>query len=82
MPGGLHGWIGSLQRVEASIDSLGGVGGEYGEYIWAARDQVRKAIALSEYSLARDAKNNKKDYRYLSDKRNTRESVGPLQKET
>lgn len=65
-----------------SKDSLW-AGGEYGEYIWAARDQVRKAIALSEYSFARDVKNNTKDfYRYLSDKRNTRESVGPLQKET
>ena len=49
----------------------------------AARDQVRKAKALRELNLARDVKKNKKSfYRYVSDKRKTRENVGPLQKET
>ncbi|GAB0186323.1 mitochondrial enolase superfamily member 1 [Grus japonensis] len=49
----------------------------------AARDQVRKAKALIEISLARDVKGNKKSfYRYVSDKRRTRENVGPLRNET
>ncbi|GAB0210253.1 mitochondrial enolase superfamily member 1 [Grus japonensis] len=47
------------------------------------RDQVRKAKALIEISLARDVKDNKKSfYRYVSDKRRMRENVGPLQNET
>ncbi|GAB0208206.1 mitochondrial enolase superfamily member 1 [Grus japonensis] len=38
--------------------------------------------ALIEISLARDVKDNKKSfYRYVSDKRRTRENVGPLQNE-
>jgi len=45
----------------------------------SARDQVRTAKALLELNLAGDVKGNKKTfYRYISDKRNTRESVGPL----
>ncbi|GAB0205871.1 hypothetical protein GRJ2_003052700 [Grus japonensis] len=56
---------------------------EYRETVHAAREQVRKAKALIEISLARDVKDNKKRfYRYVSDKRRTRENVGPLQNET
>ncbi|GAB0176419.1 mitochondrial enolase superfamily member 1 [Grus japonensis] len=52
---------------------------EYREIVRAARDQVRKAEALIELNLARDVKGNKKSfYRYVSDKRKTRENVGPL----
>ncbi|GAB0186779.1 mitochondrial enolase superfamily member 1 [Grus japonensis] len=55
---------------------------EYRETVRAARDQVRKAKALVEISLARDVKDNKKSfYRYASDKRRTRENVGPLRNE-
>jgi len=47
-----------------------------------ARDQVRKARALMELNLAKDVKGNKKSfYRYVSDKRKTRENVSPLWKE-
>ena len=56
---------------------------EYREIIRAARDQVKKAKALIELNLARDVKGNKKSfYRYVGDKRKTRENVGPLWKET
>ncbi|GAB0186968.1 mitochondrial enolase superfamily member 1 [Grus japonensis] len=56
---------------------------EYRETVRAARDQVRKAKALIEISLARDVKdNNKSFYRYVSDKRRMRENVGPLWNET
>ncbi|GAB0209035.1 mitochondrial enolase superfamily member 1 [Grus japonensis] len=52
---------------------------EYRETVRAVRDQVRKAKALTELNLARDVKDNKKSfYRYVSDKRRTRENVGPL----
>ncbi|GAB0182166.1 hypothetical protein GRJ2_000681900 [Grus japonensis] len=55
---------------------------EYRETVRAAREQVRKAKALIEISLARDVKDNKKSfYRYVSDKRRMRENVGPLQNE-
>ncbi|GAB0184642.1 mitochondrial enolase superfamily member 1 [Grus japonensis] len=55
---------------------------EYREIIRAARDQVRKAKAPIELNLARDIKGNKKSfYRYISDKRKTRENVVPLRKE-
>ena len=55
---------------------------EYREIVQAARDQVRKAKALTELNLARDIKGNKKSfYRYVGDKRKTRENVGPLCKE-
>ena len=57
---------GSLQRLEAR----------------AGKHQIRKAKALIELNLARDVKGNKKSlYRYISDKRKTRENVGPLWKE-
>jgi len=56
---------------------------EYREIVWAARDQVRKATALIEFSLSRDVKGSKKSfYRYISDKRKTRDNVGPLRMET
>ncbi|GAB0206222.1 mitochondrial enolase superfamily member 1 [Grus japonensis] len=56
---------------------------EYRETVRAAREQVRKAKALMEISLARDVKDNKKSfYRYVSEKRRTRENVGPLWNET
>ncbi|GAB0185724.1 mitochondrial enolase superfamily member 1 [Grus japonensis] len=56
---------------------------EYRETVRAAREQVRKAQALIEISLARDVKDNKKSfYRDVSDKRRTRENVGPLRNET
>ncbi|GAB0178377.1 mitochondrial enolase superfamily member 1 [Grus japonensis] len=56
---------------------------EYRETVRAAREQVRKATALIEISLARDVKDNKKSfYRYISDKRRTRQNVGPLRNET
>ncbi|GAB0190131.1 hypothetical protein GRJ2_001478400 [Grus japonensis] len=57
---------------------------EYRETVRTATDQVRKAKALIEISLARDVKDNKKSfYRYdVSDKRRTRENVGPLWNET
>ncbi|GAB0184878.1 mitochondrial enolase superfamily member 1 [Grus japonensis] len=56
---------------------------DYRETVRAAREQVRKARALTEISLARDVKdNNKSFYRYVSDKRRTRENVGPLRNET
>ncbi|GAB0204525.1 mitochondrial enolase superfamily member 1 [Grus japonensis] len=55
---------------------------EYRETVRAAREQVRKAKALTEISLARDVKDNKKSfYRYVSDKRRMRENVGPLRNE-
>ncbi|GAB0180563.1 mitochondrial enolase superfamily member 1 [Grus japonensis] len=56
---------------------------EYRETVRAARDQVRKAKALTEISLARDVKGTKKSfYRHVSDKRKMRENVGLLWKET
>ncbi|GAB0180270.1 mitochondrial enolase superfamily member 1 [Grus japonensis] len=56
---------------------------EYRETVRAAREQVRKAKALTEINLARDVKDNKKSfYRYVSDKRRMRENVGPLRNET
>ncbi|GAB0176549.1 hypothetical protein GRJ2_000120100 [Grus japonensis] len=56
---------------------------EYRELVRAARDQVRKAKALTELNLARDVKGNKKSfYRYACDERKTRENMSLLQKET
>ena len=55
---------------------------EYREIVRAARNQVRKAKAMIELNLARDIKDNKKRfYRYIGDKRKTRENVGPLRNE-
>ncbi|GAB0195099.1 mitochondrial enolase superfamily member 1 [Grus japonensis] len=56
---------------------------KYRETVRAARDQVRKAKALTEIIVARDVKDNKKSFsRYVSEKRRTRENVGPLWNET
>ncbi|GAB0208020.1 hypothetical protein GRJ2_003267700 [Grus japonensis] len=50
---------------------------EYRETVRAARDQVRKAKALIEISLARDVKDSKKSfYRYVSEKRRMRGKCG------
>ncbi|KFV00270.1 hypothetical protein N340_10900, partial [Tauraco erythrolophus] len=55
---------------------------EYRAIVRATRDQVRKAKALIELNLVRDIKGNKKSfYRYVSDKKRSRENVGPLRKE-
>ncbi|KFV17265.1 hypothetical protein N340_13574, partial [Tauraco erythrolophus] len=55
---------------------------EYKEINRATRDQVRKAKALIELNLAKSIKDNKKSiYRYVSDKKRSRENVGPLWKE-
>ncbi|KFV16613.1 hypothetical protein N340_06497, partial [Tauraco erythrolophus] len=55
---------------------------EYRAIVRATRDQVRKAKALIELKLARDIKGNKKNFhRYISDKKTSRENVGPLRKE-
>lgn len=45
------------------------------------RDGIRKAEALAELNLVRDAKNNKnnKFYRYIGHKRKTKENISPLQ---
>ncbi|KAK4829028.1 hypothetical protein QYF61_001803 [Mycteria americana] len=46
-------------------------------------DEVRKAKAQMELNLARDNKDNKKGfYKYVGDKRKTRENVGPLLNKT
>jgi len=53
------------------------------EIVRAARDEVRKAKALIELTLARYVKGNKQSfYRYMGDKRKARENMGPLWKET
>ncbi|GAB0202677.1 hypothetical protein GRJ2_002733300 [Grus japonensis] len=54
---------------------------EYRENVRAARDQVRKAKALIEISLARDVKDNKKSfYRYVTDSESHRRGwKGPLE---
>jgi len=55
---------------------------EYREIVRVAREQVRKAKALTGLKLARDVKGNKKAfYSYVSDRRQTRKNVGPLRKE-
>ena len=56
---------------------------EYREAARVARDRVRKAKALTELNLARDIRSNKKSfYRYVGDRRKSKENVGPLRKET
>ncbi|PKU40134.1 hypothetical protein llap_9557 [Limosa lapponica baueri] len=56
---------------------------EYRETVRVTRNQVRQAIAQAELNLARDVKDNKKNfYSYIRDKGKTREAVGPLRKET
>ncbi|KFQ43562.1 hypothetical protein N333_00528, partial [Nestor notabilis] len=54
---------------------------DYRNVVREARDQVRKAKAQLELNLARDVKSNRKGfYRYIVNKRQTRDNVGPLQK--
>ncbi|KFV12556.1 hypothetical protein N340_13926, partial [Tauraco erythrolophus] len=56
---------------------------EYRAIVRVTRDQVGKAKAPIELNLARDIEGNKKNfYRYVSDKKRSRENVGPLRKET
>ncbi|PKU49555.1 hypothetical protein llap_108 [Limosa lapponica baueri] len=56
---------------------------EYRETVRVARNQMRQAKASIELDLARDIKDNKKNfYKYVRDKGKTREDVGPLQKKT
>ena len=48
----------------------------------ASRNQVRKAKTLTELNLARYVKGNKKSfYRYVGDRRKTKENIGSLWKE-
>ncbi|KAK4819916.1 hypothetical protein QYF61_014651 [Mycteria americana] len=85
-PGQIQTQKGSLQRVEARTGNLGRIQSNCPSsraIVQAARDQVRKANALIVLNVARDIKGNKKSfYRYIGDKRKTRENVGPLWKET
>ncbi|KFQ43546.1 hypothetical protein N333_06642, partial [Nestor notabilis] len=54
---------------------------DYRNVVREARNQVRKAKAQLELNLARDVKNNRKGfYRYVTNKRQTRDNVGPLRK--
>ncbi|KGL93213.1 hypothetical protein N301_01878, partial [Charadrius vociferus] len=56
---------------------------EYRGIVQAARHRVRQAKAQIELNLARDIKTNKKSFfKFVSEKRKTRENVDPLQKET
>ncbi|PKU46367.1 hypothetical protein llap_3345 [Limosa lapponica baueri] len=55
---------------------------EYREIVQTARDQVRKAKAQRELNLARDIKDNKKNYKHVNDKRKSREEMDPIWKET
>ncbi|PKU42733.1 glycerol kinase [Limosa lapponica baueri] len=55
---------------------------EYKETVRVARNQIRQVKAQAELNLARDIKNNTKNfYRYVRDKGKTREVVGLLRKE-
>ncbi|KFP35230.1 hypothetical protein N324_05800, partial [Chlamydotis macqueenii] len=55
---------------------------DYREIDQTARDQVRQAKALTKLHLAGDVKGHKKTfYRYIEDKRKTKENVSPLWKE-
>ncbi|CAM4712323.1 unnamed protein product [Caretta caretta] len=52
---------------------------EYKNIARACRSEIRKAKSHLELQLARDVKSNKKGfYRYVSNKKKVRESVGPL----
>uniref|UniRef100_A0A8B9ITC8 Reverse transcriptase domain-containing protein n=1 Tax=Amazona collaria TaxID=241587 RepID=A0A8B9ITC8_9PSIT len=54
---------------------------EYRDVVWEARNQVRKAKAQLELNMARDVMDNRKGFfRYIANKRQTRDTVGPLQK--
>jgi len=78
VPGQTQAEQGGLQRMEARVGSLE----EYREIVQVAREQVRKAKAPTELNLTRGVKGNKKAFcSYDSDRRQTREKVGPLWKE-
>ncbi|CAM5143904.1 unnamed protein product [Eretmochelys imbricata] len=52
---------------------------EYTNIAWACRREIRKAKSHLELQLARDVKSNKKGFfRYVSNKKKVKESVGPL----
>jgi len=51
---------------------------EYRNVVRACRDATRKAKAHLELKLARDVKNNKCFFNYISSKRKARDNVGPL----
>ncbi|CAM5113746.1 unnamed protein product, partial [Eretmochelys imbricata] len=52
---------------------------EYKNIAWACRSEIRKAKSHLEVQLARDVKSNKKGFfRYVSNKKKVKESVGPL----
>jgi len=51
---------------------------EYRNIVRACREAMRKAEAHLELNLARNMKDNKGIFRYLSSKWKTRENVGPL----
>ncbi|PKU28199.1 hypothetical protein llap_21498 [Limosa lapponica baueri] len=56
---------------------------EYRETVRVTRNQIRKAEAQIELNLARDIKDNEKNfYKYIRDKGKTSKDVGPLRKET
>ncbi|CAM4334724.1 unnamed protein product [Caretta caretta] len=51
---------------------------EYKNIAWACRSEIRKAKSHLELQLARDVKSNKKGFfRYVSNKKKVKESVGP-----
>jgi len=55
---------------------------EYRDAAWLCRVRVRKAKVQMELNLARDIKNNKDFYRYVSQKRKVKESVPSLRNMT
>ncbi|KAK4816396.1 hypothetical protein QYF61_016713 [Mycteria americana] len=55
---------------------------QYRDAAWLCRDGVRKAKVQREPNFARDTKNNKGFYRYVSQKRKVKESVTLLMKMT
>lgn len=72
-PGHTQTQKGSLQRVEAGTDNLGGIKTHHP----SMQRHVRKAKAQIELNLARDVKDNKKGfYKYIGDRRKTTENVG------
>jgi len=63
-----------LQNVERGTGHLE----EYRNVVKACRNATRKAKVHLELNLARDVKDNKKSFKYISSKRKTRENVGSL----
>jgi len=87
MPEGLHGWtnipldlLEHKKRISREMKQEQVNWEESKEAVQAAMDQDRKAKAQVELNLARNKKGKKKNVcKYISDKRKTREDVGPLQ---